>query len=375
MDINPSSRHRVAVFGPAYLDRVLRVDRSLIAPSTGGTVDQSVDGRLRFDPTGGLTVVDPAGYRLLVELPDYWPGPTGEVTIDRAICEGMTGERSVEGLAWHDDLGGMGAGFAAALGGELTSALGVDQDPLSEMIERLLASARIAHHAIRIPDREADWTLLISSGEFGDKLPIGFRGCHASLVGELLDEAARRPCDLRVVAALPNAVAARVLSVRDGAIRFFAPTTRNVLDRQCPLPAFADSIDILSCNRREWEALEGREDVAWRVSILMVTNGPEGFTVRFTTPAGEPGHLEHPAFPRARPPLDTNRAGEALASEFLSVLLESGWSPATGVVEPSVIRAAADRAAAAAALVLDRARFGFPGREEIDAALAAGRVV
>ena len=45
-----------------------------------------------------------------------------------------------------------------------------------------------------------------------------------------------------------------------------------------------------------------------------------------------------------------------------------------GVVEERVIRTAAERASAAAALVLDRVDFGFPGPAEIDAALRAGRI-
>jgi ribokinase len=43
------------------------------------------------------------------------------------------------------------------------------------------------------------------------------------------------------------------------------------------------------------------------------------------------------------------------------------------VVEESLIRMAAERASAAAALVLDRLNFGFPSPGEIDAALCAGR--
>ena len=76
---------------------------------------------------------------------------------------------------------------------------------------------------------------------------------------------------------------------------------RNVLDRDCPLSSFARSIDILSCNRREWETLEDREEVAWQVSILVVTDGPEGSSVRYTNPTGEAQRLHVPAFPRRHP--------------------------------------------------------------------------
>ncbi len=369
------TKRRVAVFGPAYLDRVLRVDRPLIDPDLGPPIDQSVDGAWKFGVEYRVTVRDPQGYTLAIELPDDWPGPTGEVAVERPLRDGLQGTRIVRGLAWHDDLGGMGAGYAAALSGRVTSALGPESDPTSRAIERRLADVGIAHDPIRVLDRSADWTLLISSGEFGDKLPVGFRGCHAALVPESLDAMAQQSCDLRVVASLPNPLAARILRASGACVRFFAPAMRNMLDHDCSVATFADSVDILSCNRREWETLEEREDVAWRVSILIVTDGPDGCIVRFTTPTGEPGLLRIPAFPRDRPPRDTNRAGESHAAAFLDTLFEHGWAADSGVIDQSLVRLAAERASAAAALVLDRIDFGFPTAAEIDSALVAGRVV
>ncbi len=145
-------------------------------------------------------------------------------------------------------------------------------------------------------------------------------------------------------------------------------------DRECSVASFAASIDILCCNRSEWETLEDRESAAWQVSILAVTDGPAGSTVRYTTPSGDSGRLHLPAFPRGRPPLDTNRAGEAYAATLISTLLDHDWRAATGVVEESLMQVAAERAAAAAALVLDRALFGFPTPAEIDRALQEGSV-
>jgi sugar/nucleoside kinase (ribokinase family) len=157
-------------------------------------------------------------------------------------------------------------------------------------------------------------------------------------------------------------------------MRFFAPAMRNVVDREFPLSGLAGSIDVLSCNRREWESLEDREQVAWQVSILVVTDGTAGSSIRYTTLQGEPGNLTVPAFPRQRPPRDTNRAGESYAATLLSTLLEQGWNAASGVIDDGLIRSAALRSSAAAALVLDRVEFGFPKGAEIDAALAAGEV-
>jgi ribokinase len=147
-----------------------------------------------------------------------------------------------------------------------------------------------------------------------------------------------------------------------------------MLDRDPPVSAFASAIDVLSCNRREWEALADREEVAWRVSVLVVTEGPAGSSVRFTTPQGEPGIVRLPAFPRTRPPRDTNRAGESFAACLVNTLLSQGWNPASAVADESLMRYAMLRAAAAAALVLDRVEFGFSDDEEIEAALRDGKV-
>jgi ribokinase len=367
------------VFGPAYLDRVLRVDRPLLDPALGPPLDQSVDGRWMFGEGPALTLIDPSGRTIAVVLPDDWPGPSGSVMLSHVLVPGAPSAprdarprwREVHAVSWHDDLGGMGAGYAAALGGELISALGAAGDPTSLAVERLLGGHHVAHVPLRVAYQAADWTLLLSSGEYGDKLPVGFRGCHAALEPAAL--AARvTTADLRVVASLPNPLAAGVLQLPGAAVRFFAPAMRNMGDRDFPVSRFAEAVDVLSCNRREWETLADREEVAWRVSILAITDGPRGSCVRFTTPSGEPGMVTVPAFPRDEPPRDTNRAGEAYAATLLTTLLDGGWSP--GVVEEPLVRHAAERAAAAAALVLDRLDFGFPDPRAIDAALRAGRI-
>jgi len=269
----------------------------------------------------------------------------------------------------------MGAGFAAALGGVLWSALGPPTDPMSQAIAGRLARHGVRLWPLRVLDQPADWTLLVTSGPFGDKLPIGFRGCHERLEARSLVEAASQPCDIRVVASLPNRLAGPVLSAPGARLRLFAPAMRNVLDRDCFIARFASAIDILCCNRREWETLLDQGEIAWAVSILAVTDGSGGSLVRFTTPSGEPGRLQIPAYPRERPPRDTNRAGEAYAATLVATLLDDGWDASTGVVEEGLIRLAAERASAAAALELDLVEFGFPSRDQIDAALRAGRVV
>src|SRR6185437_10249639 len=97
--------------GPAYLDRVLRVDRPLRADSDAPPLDQSVDGRGEFtaQPADGLRLVGADCPELSVALPDGWPGPWGVVHLNRSLGGAIPEAR---GLAWHDDLGGMGAGPA-----------------------------------------------------------------------------------------------------------------------------------------------------------------------------------------------------------------------------------------------------------------------
>jgi ribokinase len=358
------------IFGPAYLDRVVRVDRRLVDPDLGEQpLDGSVDGRMIQDGDW-LLLIDPIANKLNLQIPPGWTGPTGTVELSRRLAKPPGGwSRTVRALNWQDDLGGMGAGYAAALGGELISALGPVSDPHSQAIADRLTKAGVTYHPIRVKDKTADWTLLITSGEHGDKLPIGFRGCHASL--ENLGEWASGPSDLRVVAALPNRLARQALAV-PSTIRMFAPALRNMLDRDPPISSFSQSIDILCCNRGEWNQLIDREQVAWQLSILVVTDGPNGATLRFTSPEGEAETLKIPAFPRNRPPSDTNRAGEAFAANLLMTLLENGWKP--GTTPPELAQKALERASAAASLVLDRLDFGFPTALEIDAAIRLGRV-
>lgn len=362
---------RTMVFGPAYVDRVVRIDGPLVAPALGGPLDQSVDGRWKFGP--GLTLVDPAGKTIAIDLPPDWPGPTGAIELAAPVFPAAVPPQvQCRAVAWHDDLGGMGAGFAAALGGVLVSALGDDNDPVSRAVAQSLAAQGITHRPIRVAGRPADWTLLVTSGEFGDKLPIGFRGCHAAVSTLGASVSADSDCDLRVVASLPNRLAAEALEAPGAGVRVFAPSMRNMLDRDPPVSRFARAVDVLACNRREWESLADREQVAWQLSLLAVTEGADGSVVRFTDPAGEPVSLRLPAFPRNRPPRDTNRAGEAFAATLITTLLDAGWRG--GVAERDLVARAAERASAAAALVLDRADFGFPSTRAIDDARDAGRV-
>ncbi len=364
---------RIRIIGPAYLDRVLRVDRPLVDPLQGGPLDLSVEGEwtgATFGPS--LLLRDPAQNLLKVEIPEDWSIDRGEIRLNLPLIPGKRNiVRTVQGIALQDDLGGMGAGFAAALGGELVHALGAEGDPNSQSIVHRLEAEKIVHTPIRQPNRTADWTLLITSGSHGDKLPVGFRGCHAAIHD--MNQQDAEPVDLLLVASLTNRLVASVLKTSRATIKVFAPTLRNMRDLSPSIARFASQIDVLVCNRKEWEALEGREAIAEHVPMLSITDGPAGSRLRFQRPEGGTEELDIPVFPRSRPPVDTNRAGEAYASTLLKTLLDAGWVP--GPTDSRLAQTAALNASIAAALVLDRQDFGFPSEKEIQAALRRSFVV
>jgi hypothetical protein len=112
--------------------------------------------------------------------------------------------------------------------------------------------------------------------------------------------------------------------------------------------------------------------VARRVWVVAITDGPLGSLVQFRSRRRGADEVCVAALPRSHPPRDTNRAGEAYASTLVTTLLDAGWVP--GPLGRDLAQFAAERASAAAALVLDLADFGFPEAAAIDAALRAGRV-
>ena len=371
--LDPAS---TVVFGPAYLDRVIRVDRPLLDPALGlPPVDRSVDGRwVDSQPVDSIRLVDPLGASITIDPPTGWPGLVGTIALARPFAERVdlgTNPHRVRGVSWRDDLGGMGAGYASSLDGTLISALGPPDDPTTRVVEALVGQAGFAHEPIRIPGQTADWTLLISSGAHGDKLAVGFRGCHAAW--EDPGPWADRPARVRVVAGLPNRLARWALSGPEhpsGTLRAFFPAARNMLDQEYPLSDLANDFALMSCNRGEWDLGTDLNQLEHVVDLIAITDGSRGATLRFRAENGSRQQIEVPAFPRVGPIVDTNRAGEAFASTLLRTLVAANWEP--GRTTPDLARHAIVRASAAAALVLARSDFGFPTADEIDQAVARG---
>ena len=357
---------RIWVFGPAYLDRAAFVDRPLLE---SGLVDRSANGAWTNEVEPERLILEPSDGALVIELPPDWPGPFGTVRLDDAL--GLNGKtRVVKAQSWRDDLGGMGAGLARALGGRLVCALGSERDPVSRRVLELLTTHHIEADPIRVEDRTADWSLVISSGRHGDKLAVGFRGCHTAV--ETWGERANVEADVVVAASLTNGLASEALNVANAGLRVFAPARRNVLDRDPTIPEFARSIDVLCCNIGEWSLIpeSDRRILLKLVPLVSVTSGPQGAHLY---PAGQEP-LFVPLFPRSHEPLDTNHAGETYAATLVLGLLKEGWHPRQGPTDRAMLERVARRASAAAALVLDLTMFAFPTSEMIDEALARGIV-
>jgi ribokinase len=387
-----NSRGLIVVFGPAYLDRVLRVDRPLL-PGGGPPLDRSVEAlHVLLGIDDQLRIVDPSGREIRLALPADWPGPRGELRLRDSLgppdCSAPW-THSLEAVAWHDDLGGIGAGYAKALGARLVSALGGEDDPMSRQISALLASEAIRHEPVRRAGTSADWTLLVTSGPHADKLPIGFRGCHAALhVEDLASWDLARAAHLVVVAGLPNRLAQAIFhAVSDNLrptqtrlepeprpLRVFAPTMRNTRDDDPPIRAFAEQLDVVSANAEEWENLAepDRRALELHARLTIETRGARGAMLVVKMSGTDRRRVFVEAFPRTCPPRDTNRAGETFTTTLLRAMIESP-EPAW-VASPAWWQAAGRRAAAAAAVVLDRDRFGFPGDLEIEQALREGVV-
>src|SRR4051794_283891 len=132
---------RVHVFGPVYLDRVLRVDGPL---RSSGPIDRSVQGRVEVESPdeGGLEIVAEGGRLLIDPLPESWPGPRGQVLLDDTGLE-LDGDTSRKGVHWRDDLGGMGAGYAAALKGKLDFYMGDPWHWVSQQVKGLMEHYRV----------------------------------------------------------------------------------------------------------------------------------------------------------------------------------------------------------------------------------------
>lgn len=366
----PLEETRPLVYGPAYVDIVLRV----AGPIASTPIDLGCDGR--FEPAGGdsLAIVCPNGARLVLQGLDNARNPTGTLrTTYDVLPAGLSRDLAVVDAV--EDLGGMGAGYAACLGGRLVSALAGGEDPLSARVRKEIARHGIDHAPVVLADRDqADTTIIVTSGPNGDKLPIGLRGCHAQLT---VDQASQTDAHGIVIAAsLDNALMHALFESHPSALRVLAPSARNCRDRNFPLGRLANMTDLLALNAAEWATLAPDDRQAFEASraTISMTRGPEGAEISWIDTRGRRDRHFEPAFPRSRPPVDTNRAGEAFAANLIRSFSEQGWSTDRQPLPTDVVRQAARHASAAAGLVIDMPRFGFPTLVEVTQAVRAGSI-
>ena len=282
---------RAMVFGPAYLDRVLRVDRPLVDPALGPPLDQSVEGRWRFAGGRNLELADPSGYTIEIELPAGWPGPFGRIELAAGDPRGGNWPAGCQRAELERRPGRHGGRLCRRPGRERSAA---HSGPRTTRPAGGRGTAGPAgDRALRDPGRRPSGRLDPARDQrrawrqAADRLSRLSCGARSRLVRPL----ARLACDLRVVAGAaqpaggpyPVRPGARCRAVRPG-------DAEHARSRVSPVSSFAGSIDLLCCNRQEWETLDDREEVAWRVSILVVTDGPAGSLARFTTPHGRSGH-------------------------------------------------------------------------------------
>ncbi|MHB0939545.1 MAG: carbohydrate kinase family protein [Armatimonadota bacterium] len=347
------ARNRPTIFGPAYLDVVFTLDRPLLAG--GPTLDQSLPAiRLIPRDDGVLEVVGPTGDRLVFVLPP----DQAEFAATCELCEPVlartqpgrmvTGEYPVASAVRQ--LGGMGAGYAKALGGLLRMPVG--DDAVGREILQLLAQHEIDAVPALLPDCSSDTSLLLQSPQ-GDKLAIGVRQAMIRWQAGAEDYALDADASALVFCGAPNALTAAVLEQAPEIPVMCAPALRNVCDRSVPLAGLAAMIDYLTLNALEWAQLDGAEEMRKHVPVITVTEGARGSRILL----GE--HEIHiPAVP-FEGPSDTNRAGETYAATFFRVLLAACPEfPRRIIME--AMEHAGQLAAAQAAKQLAMREFGFP---------------
>lgn len=365
-----SSNLPALIFGPAYLDIVMRV----AGPIADRPIDLGCDGHLVPDCFDRLEIGCPNGASLLIPGVKGTACPTGRLmTAHDVLPAGLN--RTMAVIETLEDLGGMGAGYAAALGGRLVFALARPEDPLSARVRQAIEREKIDHRLITIAAiPQADTTFIVTSGTHGDKLPVGLRGCHASL--EPVDVLGYDHAPIVVAASLANALMHAVLSERQDSLRILAPSARNCRDRSYPLGRLADVTDLLAINAGEWAELTETDRRAFEDSaaILSITRGPEGAEIHWRNELGERQNHFEPAFPRRRPPVDTNRAGEAFASFLILKLVDHGWSHEHRAFDAQAVRVAASHASAAAGLVIGMPRFEFPSQVDVERAVRLGEI-
>ena len=214
-------------------------------------------------------------------------------------------------------LGGMGAGYAAAFAGVLRAPFGTADalpDATARQVLHWLAQRQIRVAPAYLPACASDSSLVLLSAR-GDKLAIGVRQAMLRWRAGEEERALVEAADALVFCGAPNALLAEVFSWRPPVPVMCAPALRNVCDTATPLAELAPGIHYLTMNALEWAQLAHREALCRQVPAISITDGPRGSRIycgeqEFAIPA-----------PPFHGTANTNRAGETYGSTFFKVLL------------------------------------------------------
>lgn len=368
--------YSTVVYGPAYLDCVVRIQEPLIA-NNSSVIDIGSSGFWTPGSSGTIKIIDTiTSGEIIIEGPEDLHLISGVYEVQRVLPHCL--KRNVTCTSIQEDLGGMGAGYAAAMGGMLVSCLSQKSDVVTEKILNRLDECKIAKQIVYCDHHNSDWTLLISSGEFGDKLPIGLRGCHDQVsFDELRDSRLNFQPSVVVIASLKNEIMIKLLQVYSRSIRLLAPAARNCRGQATHFGMLAGNCEILTLNETEWSFMDASHQSSWldSESIIIITKAAAGAEVSWKSRVGTRlSHFE-PVFPRRLPPTDTNRAGEAFGSAFLQSMLSLGWNGDYLSITIEMIRESSRIAAVTAGLTINLAGFGFPDTELVARTLRDGMII
>jgi sugar/nucleoside kinase (ribokinase family) len=355
---------RYLIFGPAYLDLSVTIARPLLDDHTR-RIDQSLAATARTGADDGhLHVVSPHGDHLVCPLPAGESGASatyllGEPILARVLSAAhppaLTGVYPVSSVT--PMLGGMGAGYAAALQGILRMPLGGSvgrPDAVGHDVCARLSRLGIRHHPTLYDGWTSDSTLLLLTPS-GDKLAIGLRDTLQQWVPTVEDRVAVEQADVLVFCGAPNRFMAEVLAWQPAGLIMCAPAMRNVCDVELPLSSLASQVDYLALNALEWSHAPDQDTMRATIPLITVTDGPRGCQIYQRGAVSAYPAVPHPG------PVNTNRAGETFASTFLQVILDRVPGLRTArLITQAVIDAAAAIALRQAARQLDLVEFAFP---------------
>jgi sugar/nucleoside kinase (ribokinase family) len=339
---------RPLIFGPAYRD-VLVTTPAALAPVL---VDRSLPARECVPAAdGAITVLGPTGDRLRFPLaPADARFATrcllAEPVLDTEIVNGDFPVARVAELP-----GGMGAGYAKALGGVLRAPFG--DDAVGRAVLTELAGYGVDVVPALLPECPSDTSLVLLSDR-GDKLAIGVRQAMVRWRVSDDDRALLASASALVCCGAPNALLAELLAWQPGIPVMVAPALRNVRDAVVPLASLAAGIHYLTMNALEWETLADRDAVRAAVPVISVTDGPRGSRILFRD-----GEVAIPAAP-APPAANVNRAGETYGAAIFRRLLAERPDFPQESIDAAFARAIGAHASALAARQLALEGFAFP---------------